>query len=192
MEVDGEDAADADLRGFQELVVTTYPNLSMLRGITYTEDDIGKYLQLGQGSLFGATPPLLSEAEQEMLAFIQANNRNGIRTTLKGLRREIRAQALRLVPGGDPVHRWPSCAGGVRSKSAPDANLLEDDALERALTQHPGLPNVILEPQIDSPPAQVRRLKDFYSDSSTAAQRHEARALGKETGGSFTSLVDEI
>ena len=46
MEIDGEDPQTRIVRGFQELIVRTYPNLRMLRGITYSEDDIASYLQL--------------------------------------------------------------------------------------------------------------------------------------------------
>jgi hypothetical protein len=91
--VSGEEAeiGSADPRsrivlGFTELVVKTYPNLRMLRTVTYHENDIGKYLDLAQNSpLIGGDGDDYSEAEGEMLAFIQSNNRNGVRTTMKGL-----------------------------------------------------------------------------------------------------------
>ena len=125
-----------------------------------------------------------------MLAFIQGNNTQRRAHDAEDPVEEIRAQALRLVPGGDPVHRWPSCAAGARSRSAPDANLLEDDDLERALRNTHGFANVILEPQIEFTAGQVRRLKDFYSDFFDRRRANEAKALGKETGEAFAGLVD--
>ncbi|NIV35626.1 MAG: hypothetical protein GWN58_41090, partial [Anaerolineae bacterium] len=74
-----------------------------------------------------------------------------------------------------------------------DGNLLEDQPLERALKNTHGFPNVILEPQIDFTASQVRALKDFYSDFfDHPPASSEARALGKETGEAFRTLLGEL
>ena len=61
------------LRGFHELISRAYPNLGMLRGITYTENDITTCLKHSQQELFGNDATPLAEPEQELLAFIQSN-----------------------------------------------------------------------------------------------------------------------
>jgi hypothetical protein len=47
----------------------------MLKHVTYHENEIGRYLELTQGSLFGGEVEEYSEAEAEMLAFIQSGLR---------------------------------------------------------------------------------------------------------------------
>ncbi|MBK7352719.1 MAG: hypothetical protein IPJ05_03025 [Nitrosomonas sp.] len=82
---DPEDAQTRVLRGFHELVSRAYPNLRMLRGIIYTENDIAKCLMNSQQGLLGNDANSLAESELELFSFIQSNNRGGVRTTLKGL-----------------------------------------------------------------------------------------------------------
>lgn len=77
IEIGSEDAQTRVLRGFHELISRAYPNLRMLRGITYTENDIAKCLKHSQHGLFGNDVTHLAESEQELLAFIQSNNRGG-------------------------------------------------------------------------------------------------------------------
>jgi len=85
VEVSGENAQSRITRGFHELIQRTYPNLSMLRGIAYTENDVSKTLKQSQEGLFGNDVTAMAESEQELFAFIQSNNRGGVRTTLKTL-----------------------------------------------------------------------------------------------------------
>jgi len=82
VEVSGEDPKTRIVKGFNELVVRTYPNLRMLRGVTYSESDIKKHLEFSKTALLNSD---LSEAEQEVFAFIQSNNVVGTRTTMKSL-----------------------------------------------------------------------------------------------------------
>ncbi|WP_419619090.1 BREX system P-loop protein BrxC, partial [Thiolapillus sp.] len=79
VDVGGEAPQSRITKGFYELIERTYPNLSMLRGIEYKEIDLSRYLE-GSGLDLGDN---LSEQEQEVLAFIQSNQRGGVRTTLK-------------------------------------------------------------------------------------------------------------
>ncbi|MCA9561794.1 MAG: BREX system P-loop protein BrxC, partial [Myxococcales bacterium] len=85
IEIGSDDAQTRVLRGFHELISRAYPNLRMLRGITYTENDIARCLKQSQRGLFGNDATSLAESEQELLSFIQSNNRGGVRTTLKNL-----------------------------------------------------------------------------------------------------------
>jgi hypothetical protein len=87
----------------------------MLRGIAYTEEDVGKCLKHSEEGLFGGDVTTLAESEQEMLAFIQSNSRGGVRTTLKALIERFERKpygwyyALSFV-------RWRSFVLGVRSR----------------------------------------------------------------------------
>ncbi|MGR3303630.1 MAG: BREX system P-loop protein BrxC [Candidatus Scalindua sp.] len=188
-EVGTEDPESKIVSGFYELLLRSYPNLRMLRGIKYTENDIKTCLQQAGEGLFGNDGMMLSESEQEMLAFIQSNNRGGIRTTLKILVEKFEKKPYGWYFAAILCILSKICARGkieVRS----DGNILEDADIERALrnthTQH----NVVLEPQVDFTASQVRQLKEFYEDFFDGPpQANEAKALGKETGAAFEELV---
>lgn len=191
VDVSGADPRGRILQGFNELVVKTYPNLRMLRNVAYHENDIAKYLDV-QSSLFGNEGDIVSEAEGEMLAFIQANSRAGVRTTLKSLETHFSRKPYGWYLAAIQCVLAKLCGRGkieVRS----DGNLLEDQGLERALKNTHSFPNVILEPQIDFTASQVRNLKDFFSDFfDHPPPATEARALGKETGEAFKALLNEL
>lgn len=192
VEVSSSDPRSRIYQGFTELVVKTYPNLRMLKNITYQENDIARYLDATRNSLFSGEGDDFSEAEGEMLAFIQGNNRAGIRTTLKGLEETFSRKPYGWYLAASQCILAKLCGRGKVEVRA-DGTLLEEQALERALKNTHGFPNVILEPQIDFTASQVRNLKDFYSDFfDHPPAATEARALGKETGAAFKTLLNEL
>jgi len=192
IEIGGEDAQNRIVSGFHTLIARVYSNLPMLRGIAYTEADIAKCLNHSQEGLFGSDVTTLAESEQEELAFIQSNNRGGVRTTLKSL-----LEKFEHKPYG-----WYYAAilctlaklyarGKVELRS--DGNLLEEDDLERAIRNSHGHGNVVLEPQVDFTASQVRSLRDFYADFfDSPPGSGEAKALGKETGMAFQDLKHSL
>jgi len=190
VDMNGEEPRSRVLRGFSELIVRIYPNLRMLNEVTFSEDEIAHYLQLAQNTPLATLE--FTEAEQELMGFIQANNRNGIRTTLKSLEDKFTHKPYGWDLAAIQCLLAKLCGRGkVEARS--DGNLLEDDSLERALKNTHGFPNVILEPQIEFTAAQVRRLKDFYSDFfDSPPSASEARALGKETGEAFEIALAKI
>jgi hypothetical protein len=187
-----EDAQARVVKGFHELVSRAYPNLRMLRNISYTEADIAKSLKHAEDGLFGTNATSLSEAEQEMLAFIQSNNRGGVRTTLKSLLEKFEHKPYGWHYAAVLCILANLCARGkveVRS----DGNLLEDKELEQALRNTHGHGNVVLEPQVEFTASQVRALKEFYEDFfDTPPRGNESKALGKETGTALQELLQEI
>lgn len=192
IEIGSEDAQARVLRGFHELISRAYPNLRMLRGITYTENDIAKCLKHSQQGLFGNDATSLAEAEQELLAFIQSNNRGGVRTTLKNLLEKFERKPYGWYYAAVLCTLAKLCARG-KVEVRTDGNLLEEDELERALRNTHGHGNVVLEPQVEFTASQVRALKEFFEDFFDAPPRaSEAKALGKETGTAFQELVHQL
>jgi len=192
IELNGEEPQSRITRGFYELVLRVYPNLRMLRGISYTEKDITTCLRQPESELFNNDSFKLSEAEQELLAFIQSNGRSGVRTTLKSLVERFERKPYGWYLAAILCTLAKLCARGkveVRS----DGNILENAELERALKNTHGHANVVLEPQVDFPPSQVRQLKEFYEDFFDAPPRSgEAKALGKETADKFRELLRDL
>jgi len=192
IEISGEDPQSRVTRGFYELISRTYPNLQMLRGLTYKEDQIKNILNDRQGTLEGMDVTSLRESEQEILAVIQSNSRGGVRSTLKTL-----LEKFERKPYG---WNYPAilctvanlCARG-KIEVRTDGNILENDELERALRNTHGHGNVVLEPQADFTASQVRNLKEFFEDFFDSQPRsNEAKALGKETGNALQDLMHQL
>lgn len=192
IEIGSEDAQTRVLRGFHELISRAYPNLRMLRGITYTENDIAKCLKHSQQGLFGNDATSLAESEQELLAFIQSNNRGGVRTTLKNLLEKFERKPYGWYYAAVLCTLANLCARG-KVEVRTDGNLLEEDELERTLRNTHGHGNVVLEPQVEFTASQVRALKEFFEDFFDAPPRaSEAKALGRETGTALQDLMHQL
>ncbi|NCO65434.1 MAG: BREX system P-loop protein BrxC [Candidatus Aquicultor secundus] len=192
VEIGSQDAQTRIIQGFHELIQRTYPNLKMLRGITYTENDIATCLKHSEEGLFGTDTATLSEAEQDMSGFIQGNYRNGLKTTLKTLVERFERKPYGWYYAAILCILAKLCARGKIEVSV-DSNILEGADLERALRNTAGSGNVILTPQTEFSASQVRRLKEFYADFFDGpSQESEAKALGKETGASFQELLHEL
>lgn len=192
IEVGSENAQTRVLCGFHELISRAYPNLRMLRGISYTEEMIKTILSNRDGTLFGNDATSMAESEQELLAFIQSNNRGGVRTTLKNLLEKFEHKPYGWYYAAVLCTLANLCARGKVEVRA-DGNLLEDDELERALRNNHGHGNVVLEPQVEFTASQVRALKEFFEDFFDAPPRSsEAKALGKETGTAIQEIMHQL
>lgn len=189
VEVTGEDPQARIIRGFYDLIRRTYPNLGMLRGITYTEDQIAGFLQPG---LFGTDSTSISEAEQEMMAFVQNNKNSGVRTTLKSLVEKFERRPYGWYLAAVLCVLAKLCAR-ARIEVRSDANILENHQLEQALKNTHGHANVVLEPQVEFTAKEKSRLKEFYEDFfDQPAKAKEAKELGKETAEAFKELVNSL
>ena len=192
IEVSGDDPQARILRGFHQLIEYSYPNLRMLRGVAYNEGDVGNFLRHSQEGLLGNDATNLTEAEQELLAFVQSNARGGVRTTLKSLIERFERKPYGWYYAAILCNVALLCARG-KLELRSDSNVLEDDALERALRNTHGHANVVLEPQVEYTASQVRALKDFYSEFFDGpAKATEAKSLARETAEAFSSLQHEL
>lgn len=167
-------------KGFQSLIAVTYPNLRMLRGFTFTENDVGKFLNQAKEAMIVADVLVLSEAEQEMLGFINTNKQSGLRTTIKTLLDRFERKPYGWYFAAILCNLAKLCARG-KLEVREDGNLLEDSRLEPAIRNTHGHGNVILEPQIEFTQAQIRAAKVFFNDFFDAPPAaSEAKALGRE------------
>ena len=127
-----------------------------------------------------------------MQAFVQANRRNGVRTTLKTLVEKFERKPYGWQLSAVLCILAKLCARGkieIRSNS----DMLEDKDLEKALRNTHGYANLVLDPQVDFPASQVRRLKTFYEDFFDAPPKgNEAKELGKETADAFSRLIQDL
>lgn len=179
-------------QGFQELITVTYPNLQMLRGIEYSEDDIPILIENAQEDLLNSDAVSPDEAEREMFAFIQRNNQTGVRTTIRTI-----IDKFERKPNG-----WYYAAilctlaklyarGKIDARS--DSNLLDKDEMVAVLRNSKAHGNTVLEPQIEFTTSQIRALSRFYGDFFHAqSPADEAKILGQATSAAFKELRDKL
>jgi hypothetical protein len=174
------------VKGFNELVVRTYPNLKMLKTTKFDEGEIKKYLDIAKGALISDS---LTEPENELLAFIRSNKSVGTRTTMKGVEENFSKKpygwylaAIQCVVA--------MLLGRGKLEARADSNSLEGADLERALKNTYGFANIILDPQSDVNPSELRRVKDFYRNFfDKPASANEAKALGLEVRTAFQEML---
>ena len=191
LELSGDDGQTKIIRAFHELIKHTYPNLKMLRGVQYSENNIANILKKANQGLF-SDDNTLPESEQEMLSFIQTNNRGGIRTTVKLL-----LEKFEYKPYG-----WPYAAvlcvlaylcGRGKVEIRESTNLLDDSELAKALRNTALHSKLILDPQVEYTQSQIRAVKEFYNDMfERMASSTEAKALAKDVQTAFSEMTLEL
>jgi hypothetical protein len=170
------------IKGFSQLIATTYPNLLMLRDTPFTEADIGGYLRkASDDGLLGSDANRMTEAEQELLSFIQGNARGGVRTTVKGLLERFERKSYGWYSAAILCNLALLCGRG-KLEVRQDSNVLEGSELERSLTNTNAHNSMLLTPQVEYTASQVRQLKDFFAEFiDRPATGNEAKALARET-----------
>jgi hypothetical protein len=192
MEIGTSDAQTRIQQGFYDLIRRTYPNLSMLRGIKYSENDIATYLKPSGATLFSDDEKMMSEAEQEVLSYIQGNTRIDLRTTMKGLVEWFEKKPYGWYLAAIQCITAKLCAR-EKIEIRQDSNVLEGPALEKALRNTHGFGNSIIDPQLDFTASQVRNLKDFYEHFfDTPAKANEAKPLARETQEAFKNTLVKL
>ena len=188
IDVGGEDAQERIVKAFQTLVDKVYVNLPMLRGVTYAETDIAKAASPDSALLGDDDGGGMSEAELEVLNYIQGQSRNGIKVSVKYL-----VERFREKPYGWPTTASLCLAAGLSGKgkieARSDSTVLERDDLAKALRNSHMLANILLTPQAEYTPAQLRKAKDLYRELfGKPAEGADARRLGAE----WTDAVHEL
>lgn len=188
---EGSDPRTRVTSAFHEQIRLAYPNLRMLRGVAYTEADIGRYLR-ATGTLISDEEQQLNEAEMEVLSFIKSNQTAGVRTTLKSLIEHFQRKPYGWYLAAILCTVAKLCAR-TKVEVRSDSNVLEDDELVRALKNTHAQSNIVLEPQVEFSAVQVRKLKEFYEDFFDAPPTaNEAKTLGKEAGDALKAALQEL
>jgi DNA-nicking Smr family endonuclease len=192
IETSSEEGQTRIVKGFHELISRVYPNLRMLRGAKYSEDQIHTILNDRQNTLDGLDVTSLSEAEQELFAFIQANQNGGVRTTLKSVLEKFEKKPYGWYYASILCLLAKICVRG-KVELKIDGIILDEDDQEKALRNSHGHGNLALEPQEEFTASQIRALKEFYEDFfDTTPSSTEAKALGKETEEAFRKLLKDL
>lgn len=160
IEISGEEPKGKLIQGFNQLISSVYVNLKMLGDTQYKEDDI-KYILANKQQILLDTG--LSEVEQEVLSFIKRETDSGLRVTIK--------KALEKFQTKPYGWSYPAILCNIAKLCAKrkielkeDSNILNDADLNAALTSTARQNNIILMPQLDFSPSQIRNLKDFWGE----------------------------
>lgn len=191
LDIGGESPETRMTKGFQELINRVYTQRKMLKSIMYTEKDISTFLQKADDVLF-AHDSKLDEPEQEIIASVKANDKTGLKTTIKTL-----SEKFEQKPYGWPLIAIQVMLAKLYAKGKVEfrleGNLLEDSSVERALLNTHGFDRAVINPQIDFTQKQVRQLKEFYEDFfNSPPNSNEPKALGMETATAFDELNSKI
>ena len=186
------DAQTRIIEGFQNLVIRTYPNLQMLPGINYVEDDIARILNRPGDGLYGDDAALLTEPENELLAHIKHNVDLGVRTTLKNLLEKFERKPYGWPYAAILCTMAKLCARG-KVEAMADSNSLDGDKLEQALRNTRFHGNVVLVLQLEFTHAQLSVFKEFYGNFlDKPPHANEAKALVQEFKDAIHVLIDEV
>jgi len=191
LEISGEDGQSKMIKAFAELIKHTYPNLKMLRDLTYTENDIPDILTKAEQGLFGDETQL-PESQQEMLSFIQSNSRGGIRTTVKSLLEKFESKPYGWSFSAVLCTLAHLC-GRAKVEVRESTNLLDDSELVRSLKNTASHGNLILDPQVEFSQSQIRKVKEFHNDYfDKVAHATEVKALAKEVQEGFVEQANTL
>jgi hypothetical protein len=193
MELDTTDPNTKVVKAFFDLITRVYPNLRMLRRTNYREEDVANYLQGSGETLFGNDAVSMSEPEQEMMSVIQTNSiASGVRTTLKALVEKFEKKPYGWHLGGILCIAAKLCARG-KVEVRKDSRILEEKDLLIAFRNTAEHAHLVLIPQIEFTPAQVRELKYFYEEFfDTGSGSNEPKILGKDVAEAFAAKVSEL
>ena len=191
LDIGGEEPQERTVKGFQELVDKVYVNLPMLRSVTYVEADILKAATPESG-LFGNNGEGLTEAEQVVFNYVQSQDRNGVKVSVKHLAERF---------GGKP-YGWSTIAvlclaaslsGKGKLEARSDGTVLERTELAKVLNNSHALANILLTPQTEFTSVQIRKAKEVYKDLfDLPSDGTDARTVGAEWRESTQTLSEDL
>jgi hypothetical protein len=191
LEIATEDAQDRIVRAFQTLVDKIYVNLTMLRGVQYTERHIDQLASPTDDPTLSGTVTV-TEPEQEILNRIQAQDRTGVKASAKAL-----ADHFSTKPYGWPPLATLALIAGLSAKAKiearSDSALLERAQLARALKNSSLLQNILLTPQVEFSPAQLRKAKELYQEVfDEPCSSSDGRSIGAAWSNALDGLHSEV
>ena len=192
LDIRGHDAQELISRAFQALVDKVYMHLPMLKGVKYSESEIGTHLKPTKGTMLDEGAAKLTEAEEEVLNFIQSQEKQGLRTSAKGV-----TEKFVVKPYGWPTPAILCLTAALLGRSRLDAKLegllIEEHALESALTNHNKLPSIILSSQHEFSSKQIKQLKSFFKAFfSVPPEGGDAKSLANESAEEFKKIGQEL
>lgn len=160
IDIHSSDPKTCIIQAFHQLISRVYPNRKMLSGNDYTEQHVRQILRERPQELFDE-PTSFTNAENEILSFINRNENRGMRTTMQSL-----VEKFEKKPYGWPytsiLYHTASLIARGKVEVRRDGNMLEGEALIDAILKTSQYLNVILTPQKETSEEDRRKLQEFY------------------------------
>lgn len=160
--LNGGSARTKIVGAFQHLIRIAYPNLRMLKK-QFREEHLKQILFQTGSDLFGGSENSLSEAELEMLNFIERKQYQHERVTVKGL-----LEHFTRAPYGwyQPAILGVLALLFVRGKVeiTHNSNSLDKKQAYGVLTNSREFANTIVDPVGEIDPRKIQKFKEFYRD----------------------------
>lgn len=176
------------IKVFQQLVASVYPNLRMLRGVSFSEDTIKVTIHSTQDDLFAGDDTTMSEAETEILNLINRRKRQSDRTSLN----DVKTEFTKKPYGWHPNAIWTNIAKlykRAKVELTQNSNLLENEDVLNALLNSANHGSTLLEPQANFDTALVNKLKEAYKDAFDESCPHRE---AKEVATAFKQKLNEM
>lgn len=192
LSLSGEDPKTKMQNAFQDLVDKVYSNLSLLRGHQYTEGDIAKFYTDANEGILGDQEMPLTEAQQNIIDFIQSQVRLSLRVTLKSIEEKFERKNFGW-PSSAVAANVASLCGLGKIEARQNANILEGESLIAALKSNRDHENIIFDVQTEYSQSQVRALKEFIGDFFSAPpSAADAKGLAREAAEGFVQLSAQL
>ena len=152
------------VNAFQDLIKTVYSSLRMLGTAPYSEETIKTTVITRQDDLFGADDKTISEAESEVLNFINRRKQQAERTSLNDLKTYFSLKPY----GWYPNAIWTITARLYKRgkiEMLQGSNILEDQDVLNAFLNSSKHGTTLLEPQASFDVKAVKKLKQAYKDA---------------------------
>jgi len=192
LHLSSEDPRTRVVQGLLDLIARTYPNLSMLRGASFSQDMIDEALN-EQPSLWSGDEQGMGEAELEVLNFIRNEHSRGLRTTLLAVVNKFTRKPYGWDQAAVQVMAARLIARGKVQALTRGEELLGEELLEALKNSH-GFQQVILLPMVTVSAEDLRWLKTFYGDffNQQPPAAADARTLSGEISQAFRDLANEL
>jgi len=180
----------------QDLIKVAYPKLSLLGNAQLDESQLRRIMSSNLNlSLFGGDVSVISQAEQEVLNFINRRKNQNERTTLTDLRGHFSGKPYgwRMISTFCIVAQLFK-RGKVEPKQA--TNILDEQHFMLALDNNQHWNNTLILPQQDIDSSYLRRLKDLhkelFDDTNIATEAKEIAKYFKEKAAEFITELQRL
>jgi len=196
--ISGDDShvASTDPQGkikacFDELATRVYSSRGMVNWLdNVSEKDISKFLK--KDVHLPGMPDSTSEAELDILGFIQLNDQKGLLSTMKTVTEHFEGK-----PYGWPLPAIECLIARLWANSRVEATLnsveLNESQIKSALLNTHEHPNLVLKRSQEFTPAQIRLAKDFFKDFfNEPIALQDAKSVGEQMKKRFGELAQKL
>lgn len=175
-------------KAFNELIDKVYTNLRMLRGKSFSENDLVSYAVRPDEDLIDNQ---VTEAEGDVLKYIDRRKSQGLKIPVSEI-----VDYYDKAPYGWPyaaiLCQVASLVGRNRIEARLDSNILTGSEMAKEIRSRPAQRQITVQSRKEFDNAQVKALKGFHDDFfGKPLKGSDVKDLGEETRKSFETLKSD-